>query len=68
MADALTLFRHDSAEPSCANLYLWPVLEREVKALGLLAGTRVFDLGCGNGTIAELLHQPLDGEAGAGRS
>lgn len=57
MADDLTHYRHDSSEPSCANLYLWPVLEREVQALGLASGTRVFDLGCGNGTIAGLLHE-----------
>lgn len=50
-------FRHDSSESSCADLYLWPVLEREVQALGLAAGARVFDLGCGNGAIAGLLHE-----------
>jgi 2-polyprenyl-3-methyl-5-hydroxy-6-metoxy-1,4-benzoquinol methylase len=48
--------RYDSAEPSCANLYLWPMLDRKVQALRLTPGTKIFDLGCGNGTIAGLLH------------
>lgn len=57
MSQDLTRYRYDCADPSCVKSYLWPVLEREVRALGLGAGERVFDLGCGNGAIAGLLHE-----------
>jgi len=42
------------AAPSCAAAYLWPAVGRELDRLAL-ADKRVFDLGCGNGSTAQLL-------------
>jgi 2-polyprenyl-6-hydroxyphenyl methylase/3-demethylubiquinone-9 3-methyltransferase len=45
-----------SAEPSCSNRYLWPALKKIVRA-EVPAGRRIFEVGCGNGTIAGKLSQ-----------
>lgn len=42
------------AAPSCAGPYLWPAVGGELDRLAL-ADKRVFDLGCGNGSTAQLL-------------
>lgn len=55
MSDHGALFLYESEKPSCANLYLWPVLDREIGALKLPPAAPVFDLGCGNGSIGALL-------------
>lgn len=54
MADTTTRHRYASAAPSPSHAYLLPVVARELDALGdgLPAdGRRLFDLGCGNGSV-----------------
>lgn len=42
--------------PTWANNYLWPVIQRELKALALPERDQwAFDLGCGNGATAGML-------------
>jgi 2-polyprenyl-3-methyl-5-hydroxy-6-metoxy-1,4-benzoquinol methylase len=52
--------RHDygysDAKPTYANSYLWPILQQEIKALAISAPGPAFDLGCGNGATAGMLH------------
>ena len=51
-------YRWDSAALTCAHDYLLPTLLNEMKRLRLGAnGGRVFELGCGNGSVANELHQ-----------
>ena len=45
---------HDG-EPTWANAYLWPVVEREVARIDARGGKRAFDLGCGNGATSGML-------------
>lgn len=45
-------YRWDSAELTCAHAYLLPALLRELSAL---RPGRLFDLGCGNGSVANVL-------------
>lgn len=47
-------YRYHSATQSCAHAYLLPALQAELKALEVtLSGpSRLFDLGCGNGSVA----------------
>lgn len=49
-------YRWHSAEPTCAQAYLWPAVRR-ILADGVAHGRamRVFDLGCGNGATARVL-------------
>jgi 2-polyprenyl-3-methyl-5-hydroxy-6-metoxy-1,4-benzoquinol methylase len=49
-------YRFDGAKANCTSRYVWPALEQELATLKLGAGTRVFDLGCGNGALAAHLH------------
>jgi 2-polyprenyl-6-hydroxyphenyl methylase/3-demethylubiquinone-9 3-methyltransferase len=48
-------FAHDSPQLSSCHAYVLPRVVRELGALGYGAGTRVFDLGCGNGSVANEL-------------
>jgi 2-polyprenyl-3-methyl-5-hydroxy-6-metoxy-1,4-benzoquinol methylase len=45
-------YLYHNASNSGAHSYLWPVVEKQVAVLKSKGGTRVFDLGCGNGAIA----------------
>ncbi len=47
-------YRYDSAEPTWANAYLWPRLQELVLA-NLKLGSRLFEVGCGNGATAGML-------------
>src|SRR5262245_12175836 len=54
--DNILYCRYENTEPPCTSPYVWPVLTE------LLAGhrgcdRRAFDLGCGNGTTANMLFQ-----------
>ena len=51
-----SLYQYDSSEVSCAGAYLWPALAREIQGLRLAQGARVFDLGCGNGSMSARMH------------
>jgi 2-polyprenyl-6-hydroxyphenyl methylase/3-demethylubiquinone-9 3-methyltransferase len=48
-------FAHDGPELSSCHTYVLPRVLRELNALGYGAGTRVFDLGYGNGSVANEL-------------
>jgi 2-polyprenyl-6-hydroxyphenyl methylase/3-demethylubiquinone-9 3-methyltransferase len=51
-------YRWDSAALTCAHDYLLPALLNEMARLKLSAtGARVFELGCGNGSVANVLAQ-----------
>lgn len=52
-------YRWNSAAHTCAHDYLLPTLLNEMARLqvGASAGGRVFDLGCGNGSVANVLAQ-----------
>jgi 2-polyprenyl-3-methyl-5-hydroxy-6-metoxy-1,4-benzoquinol methylase len=54
--DEVKGYRWDSAELNCAHDYLLPVLMNEMARLRP-GGGRVFDLGCGNGSVANVLAQ-----------
>ena len=47
-------YRWDSAELTCAHDYLLPALLRELR---MLRPGRLFELGCGNGSVADVLTQ-----------
>jgi 2-polyprenyl-3-methyl-5-hydroxy-6-metoxy-1,4-benzoquinol methylase len=50
-------YRHSLGEQSCAHAYLMPAVYAELEALRSAgAAARVFDLGCGNGSVAASLH------------
>lgn len=48
-------YRYEDAEPAQANAYLWPAVRRIVEN-HRIAERRAFDLGCGNGATAHMLH------------
>lgn len=53
-------YRWDTAALTCAHDYLLPIVRRELARLGSAdnapaGGRRVFDLGCGNGSVANEL-------------
>ncbi|WP_089957933.1 bifunctional 2-polyprenyl-6-hydroxyphenol methylase/3-demethylubiquinol 3-O-methyltransferase UbiG [Limnohabitans sp. 2KL-3] len=52
-------YRWNSAALTCAHDYLLPTLMNEMARLkeGSIAGGRVFELGCGNGSVANVLVQ-----------
>ncbi len=47
-------FPYDRGDGACTDAYLWPKVESIVSG-ELAAGSRVFDLGCGNGALARRL-------------
>jgi len=47
-------YKYDCSNESHSHAYLWPVIERTVRSLGV---RRVFEIGCGNGWIAHKLHE-----------
>ena len=47
-------YRYNDAAPTCAHAYLLPALADALESLDLPAG-RAFDLGCGNGAVADWL-------------
>ena len=49
-------YAYHDAQPTCANAYLWPVLEREIVKRSW-PDKRAFDLGCGNGATCHMLNQ-----------
>lgn len=51
----LSGYRWADAELTCAHDYLLPTLSRELEKLDSSVGRKVFDLGCGNGSIANVL-------------
>jgi 2-polyprenyl-6-hydroxyphenyl methylase/3-demethylubiquinone-9 3-methyltransferase len=54
--DRIAGYRYTDPGPSCAHDYLLPALRRELSAFFAgRTGRRLFDLGCGNGTIAAAL-------------
>jgi 2-polyprenyl-6-hydroxyphenyl methylase/3-demethylubiquinone-9 3-methyltransferase len=56
--DEVSGFRYVDARPGCAHSYLLPIVERELESMPWPAsGKRVVDVGCGNGSVAGLLHQ-----------
>jgi 2-polyprenyl-6-hydroxyphenyl methylase/3-demethylubiquinone-9 3-methyltransferase len=59
-ADDISGYRWESADLTCAHDYLLPTLLRELAKISTVAefkvgGQRVFELGCGNGSVANLL-------------
>lgn len=53
-------YRWTDASSTCAHGYLLPAVVAELEKLRLLMGpdtTRVFELGCGNGSVAHALHR-----------
>jgi 2-polyprenyl-6-hydroxyphenyl methylase/3-demethylubiquinone-9 3-methyltransferase len=52
---AADLFEYRDAATTWAQNYLWPVVKAEIEDLRL-ADRRAFDLGCGNGSLARMLH------------
>lgn len=54
--DQLRSLPYTDSRPTFANPILWPVVTRELDRLGL-TDKRVFDLGCGNGATADMLHR-----------
>jgi 2-polyprenyl-3-methyl-5-hydroxy-6-metoxy-1,4-benzoquinol methylase len=47
-------YRYDTAEGACSDRYLWPAVEA-ILSRELVPGSRLFDLGCGNGSLARRL-------------
>lgn len=47
-------YAYATAEPTWANAYLWPKVQKILKAK-LAPGSRVFDVGCGSGATAAML-------------
>jgi 2-polyprenyl-6-hydroxyphenyl methylase/3-demethylubiquinone-9 3-methyltransferase len=47
-------YRYDTAESACSDRYLWPAVETILSG-ELAPGSRLFDLGCGNGSLARRL-------------
>lgn len=48
-------YRYNNANTSAAHAYLVPALRKELAALGEVAPKRLFELGCGNGSVANIL-------------
>lgn len=53
----ITGYRWASAELTCAHDYLLPALLEELASISAAGGGRVFELGCGNGSVANVLAQ-----------
>jgi 2-polyprenyl-3-methyl-5-hydroxy-6-metoxy-1,4-benzoquinol methylase len=49
--DLSSEYLYQSTHPSCTNAYLWGHVQKTLQA-SLPAGSRVFELGCGNGATA----------------
>lgn len=49
-------FRYENARPGCAHSYLIPLVTRELESHPWRGDKRVIDVGCGNGSVAGLLH------------
>jgi 2-polyprenyl-6-hydroxyphenyl methylase/3-demethylubiquinone-9 3-methyltransferase len=49
-------YHYNSINPACSNRYLWPALKKIIDAEAP-ADRRIFEVGCGNGTIAGKLSQ-----------
>lgn len=47
-------YSYESPEPTWSNRYLWPPV-REIFLANLKSGSRIMDIGCGNGAIAAML-------------
>lgn len=59
MSDGASIsgYRYRHAQPSCAHAYLLPDVRRELAALRVPdRPARLFDLGCGNGSVGAALH------------
>lgn len=53
--DAISGYRYSDARHSCAHAYLMPAVSAElawIKQSSQMANPRLFDLGCGNGSVA----------------
>lgn len=58
MKDDITGYKWSSGSLSCAHDYLLPTLLSELERIrSLVPAQRVFDLGCGNGSVAWILTQ-----------
>jgi 2-polyprenyl-6-hydroxyphenyl methylase/3-demethylubiquinone-9 3-methyltransferase len=55
--DSISGYAYDDAELNDSHNILVPCLQSILKARGAAKGARVMDLGCGNGSITELLHR-----------
>jgi 2-polyprenyl-3-methyl-5-hydroxy-6-metoxy-1,4-benzoquinol methylase len=53
-SDYSTHYQYEGIAPTCAHSYLWPVIT-DILTKYPLSDRRVFDLGCGNGTTANML-------------
>lgn len=51
---AISGYRYSGATHACAHAYLLPAVQAELRALRLVH-ERLFDLGCGNGSVASTL-------------
>jgi SAM-dependent methyltransferase len=49
-------FANQDCQPNCAAAYIWPVIERLLGGIRL-SEKRAFDVGCGNGAMANKLSQ-----------
>lgn len=48
-------YQYKDAQPTWANAYLWPVVQKIVKPTESITRPRAFDLGCGSGATADML-------------
>lgn len=51
----ITGYRYENAQTSTSHSYLLPTLRAELANLGNIAPKRLFELGCGNGSVANIL-------------
>jgi 2-polyprenyl-6-hydroxyphenyl methylase/3-demethylubiquinone-9 3-methyltransferase len=49
------IYEYESSRPSHTSLYLWPAIRKLINESDL-PDKRVFDIGCGNGATANILH------------
>lgn len=54
--DAIAGYRYEDAEVNASHAYLLPAVRAELARLSPQGGRRLFDLGCGNGSVGAVLH------------
>lgn len=55
--EAINDYRYADAETNTSHAYLLPALLGELGRLDIRGPKRAFDLGCGNGSVGEVLHR-----------
>lgn len=53
---AVVQYRYGNAQPTWSHSYLWPLMERLLRER-MEPGSRLFELGCGNGATAEQMRK-----------